>query len=51
MYWFAAQQQTGTFRRRQIDPFYLKFREDLNEFVPKLQKQQQNAQKLLKRCG
>ena len=51
MYWFAAQQQTSTFRRQKIDPFYLKFRAELNEFVLRLQTQQEEAQKLLKqRC-
>ena len=48
MYWFAAQQQSISFRRRKIDPFYLKFTAELNEFVPRLQTQQEEAQKLLK---
>ena len=51
-YWFAAQQQISIFRRQKIDPFYLKFKAELNEFVPKLKMQQEEAQKLLKpRCG
>ena len=48
LYWFAAQQQTSTFRRQKIDSFYLKFKAELNEFIPKLQKQQEKAQSLLK---
>ena len=49
---FAVQQQTSTFRRQKIDPFYLKFRAELNQFVSRLQKQQEEAHKLLKPpCG
>ena len=52
LYWFATQRQSSIFRRQKIDPLYLKFRGELNEFVPRLQKQQEEAQKLLKaRCG
>ena len=50
-YWFAAQQQASTFGRQKLDPFYLKFRAELNEFIPRVQKQQKRALKLLKpRC-
>ena len=48
LYWFAVQQQTSTFRRQKLNPIYLKLRAELNEFVPRLQKQQEEAQKLLK---
>ena len=51
LYWFAAQ-QTTIFRRQKLDPLYLKFRAELNEFIPRVQMQQEQAQKLLKsRCG
>ena len=46
--WFAAQQQTSTFRRQKKNPFYLKFRAELNKLAPRLQKQPEMAQKLLK---
>ena len=46
------QQQPSAFRCQKIHPFYLKFREKLNEFVRRIEKQQEKAQELLKsRCG
>ena len=47
-YWFAAQQKTSTFSRQKLDPFYLNFREDLNRFTPRVQKQQEEAKRLLR---
>ena len=45
-------QQTSTFRRREFDPFYLKFEAEFNNFSPSAQKQQEVGQKLQKlRCG
>ena len=31
LYWFDAQQQTGTFRRQRCDLFYQKFSVELND--------------------
>ena len=39
--------QTSTFRRENLDPFYLKFRAELNEFISSVQRQQKEAHKLL----
>ena len=48
LYWFTVQQQTSGFRRQDLEPFYLKFRAEVNEFIPRVQKQQEEAQTLLK---
>ena len=54
LYWFVAQQHThtSTIRHQKLDPFYLKFRAELNKFIFRVRKQQEQARKLLKlRCG
>ena len=33
LYWFAAQQETITFRRQKFGLFYLEFSTDFNEFA------------------
>ena len=48
LYWFSAEEQTSTFKRKKMEPFYIKFSEDLNEFVARVYKQQEKSQKLLK---
>ena len=39
LYWFSAQQHTSSFRHQKLDPFYSKFRAELNDFIRSLQKQ------------
>ena len=52
LYWFAAQQHISTIRNQKLDPFYLKFRAELNKFIFRVEKQEEQARKLLKlRCG
>ena len=36
-------QQTSTFRRQKLDPFYLTFIAELNEFILRVQKQQEQT--------
>ena len=36
-------QQTSTFRQQELDPLCLKFIAELNEFIPRVQKQQEQA--------
>ena len=43
LYWFAAQQQTITFRRQNTWHFCLQFRADFNERSPNFAKQQELA--------
>ena len=36
LYWFAAQEQTSTFKRQKFVLFYLEFNAEFNELAPNL---------------
>ena len=48
LYWFAAQQQISTFRRKTFDLLYLKFSAEFNELNLNYLKRQKMAKKWLK---
>lgn len=51
MYYFAALQQISAFRPQAIDAFFSKFKAEINDLIPNLQKYQlpvTNTLKLLK---
>ena len=41
MYWFAAQQQTSTYRRQKSRSIYSKFSVELSELTPSFQNPQE----------
>ena len=46
LYWFAAQQQTSTFRRQKVHLVYPKFGAEFNEFGLNVWKQQEDAKNI-----